>query len=239
MSTTNAAHKAEIAARKYATKFYLETVAEGKPLEPTDANLAQTPKDSTLRPRPECFEDIRRVLAEDYGVTLSPATIVLQAAEAYADEIEGRNHDAATIAKGESIRAAAAQLRAPARIDVGLVRQQRDWLLSLRADTPIELARMVKAGTEHFDGLVNLLDAMLDSAEGYTRPLEEVGELDRRIHIVERATGDGDNLYAFEDEDRAREFAERYPGAIVHEEILMNDCAAAQFLIDTAEDEPE
>jgi hypothetical protein len=74
-----------------------------------------------------------------------------------------------TIATGKSIRLAVSQLRTPGTIDVGLLRQQRDWLLSLDADSHIELAQLVKVGADLLDGLVNLLDAMLDSAEGYPR----------------------------------------------------------------------
>lgn len=116
------------------------------------------------------------LLVEEYDITLSPISIVLRAAEAYADEIERRRHDDATIAHGENIRAAVAQLRAPVTIDVELLRAQRDWMLSLQADTPAALALLVKAGGEYVDGVVNVLDAILDSVEGYATPLEWAGE---------------------------------------------------------------
>lgn len=224
------------ASRRYAMRFYLETVGKGKPLEPTDTNLDAVLKPISPPRSPSLFDHIRHVLDDEYEVRISPATIVFQAAEDYAAEMEGRRHDDATIHKGDEIRAAVAQLRTPAEVDVALARQQRDWLLSLRADTPAELGRLVKAGTHHYDGLVNLLDALLDSVEGYSLPLEWNIEVDRRIYIVERDTSDTDKLYAFEDEDRAREFASRYPKAILHEDVLMNHSAAGQFLIDTADE---
>jgi hypothetical protein len=65
------------------------------------------------------------------------------------------------------------------------------------------------------------------------------GSFPARVYIVERQTGDGDGLYAFVDCARAEDYANRYDGAVVHEEMLMNDSAAAQFLIDTSEDDPE
>jgi hypothetical protein len=77
-----------------------------------------------------------------------------------------------TVASSQSVNLAIAQLRTPGTIDVGLLRQQRDWLLSLDVDSPARLAQLVKAGAGHLDGLVNLLDAMLDSAEGYPTPGE-------------------------------------------------------------------
>ncbi|HXA55134.1 MAG TPA: hypothetical protein VNV37_09720 [Solirubrobacteraceae bacterium] len=82
---------------------------------------------------------------------------------------EQRMLEPAMIATGKSIRLAVTQLCIPGTIDVGLLRQQRDWLLSLNADSPVELAQPLSAGADHLDGLVNLLDAMLDSAEGYPR----------------------------------------------------------------------
>jgi hypothetical protein len=46
-------------------------------------------------------------------------------------------------------------------VDVALLRKQRDYLLTLRVeDHPIAVV----------EGLVNLLDAMLDNAEGYETP---------------------------------------------------------------------
>lgn len=104
----------------------------------------------------------------------SPMSIVLQAAEAHAEEVEGRHHDDATIAKSESIRVAVTRLRTPAKVDVRLLRQQRDWLLNLQADSPAELGRMVKTGAQYLDGIVNLLDTILDSEEGYAPPLQPV-----------------------------------------------------------------
>jgi hypothetical protein len=61
------------------------------------------------------------------------------------------------------------ELCIPGTIDVGLLRQQRDWLLSLDVDSPAQLTQLVNVGADYLDGLVNLLDAMLDSAEGYPR----------------------------------------------------------------------
>jgi hypothetical protein len=73
--------------------------------------------------------------------------------------------------EGETGRVVVADLRTPGTIDVGLLREQRDWLLSLAsAASPAEVAQLVKVDSGHLDGLVNLLDAMLDSAEGYPMP---------------------------------------------------------------------
>jgi hypothetical protein len=66
------------AGHKYARKFYLETAAQGKPLEPTDRNLAETLKTCALRPRPEWFPAIRRALAEEYGITVCVEEIIKQ-----------------------------------------------------------------------------------------------------------------------------------------------------------------
>jgi len=55
------------------------------------------------------------------------------------------------------------------------------------------------------------------------------------VWIVNR-TDEYDGVYVFTDEDRAREYAARHDGAVVGEEVVMNDSAAAQFLIDTADD---
>ncbi len=66
------------AAHRYARKFYLETVAQGKPLEPTDRNLAETLKTCALAPRPEWFPAIRRALAEEYGITVPVEEIIRQ-----------------------------------------------------------------------------------------------------------------------------------------------------------------
>ncbi len=83
-----------------------------------------------------------------------------------------------TIATGENVSPTVAQLCIPGTIDIGLLRQQRDWLLSLQADpSPARIAQLVKAGAGHLDGLGNLLDAMLDSAEGYPMPGEGLGQL--------------------------------------------------------------
>lgn len=80
-------------------------------------------------------------------------------------------HADPTTIKGETGRVVVSDLRTPGTIDVGLLRQQRDWLLSLGiAASPAEVAQLVKANSGHLDGLVNLLDAMLDSAEGYPTP---------------------------------------------------------------------
>jgi hypothetical protein len=59
------------------------------------------------------------------------------------------------------------------------------------------------------------------------------------IYIVEPKSGDGDGLYAFVDRARAEDYASRFHDAVVHEEMLMKDSAAAQFLIDTSGDDPE
>ncbi len=56
------------------------------------------------------------------------------------------------------------------------------------------------------------------------------------VWIVNR-TEEVDGLYVFEDEHRARDYASRYSDAVVSEEIVMNDSAAGQFLIDTADDD--
>lgn len=64
---------------------------------------------------------------------------------------------------------------------------------------------------------------------------------DRTLHHVwiVNCTDEVDGLYAFEDEHRARDFASRYADAVVSEEVVMNDSAAGQFLIDTADDDPD
>jgi len=160
----------DAAIRRYAAKFYIETAASATLGEPTDANLAAILDTGPRPPSADSYDAIRRVLADLYEVTLSPASIVLKAAEEHADHIEARRHDDATIAEGESIRAAAAQVRGTRGLDVGLLCEQRDWLLSLHAENPTELGRTIKAGTRHLDGLVNLLETLLDSAEGYALP---------------------------------------------------------------------
>ncbi len=78
MSTTTQVDKAEIAGPKYARKFYADTAAQGKPLEPTDRNLAETLKNCARRPRPEWFPAIRRVLADEYGITVRVEEIIQQ-----------------------------------------------------------------------------------------------------------------------------------------------------------------
>jgi hypothetical protein len=78
MSTATDTHKTEIASREYARKFHVETAARGKRLEPMDTNLAETLKDCALRPHPERFPSIRRVLADEYGITLWIERIIRQ-----------------------------------------------------------------------------------------------------------------------------------------------------------------
>jgi hypothetical protein len=80
MSTTPDPEKAAIAGRTYASKFYAETAALGKSLEPSNTNLAEILKGCALRPRPEWFPSIRRVLAEEYGITLWIEPIIRQGA---------------------------------------------------------------------------------------------------------------------------------------------------------------
>lgn len=58
------------------------------------------------------------------------------------------------------------------------------------------------------------------------------------VWIVNR-TDEYDGLYVFLDEHRARAYAERHDGAVIGEEVLMNDSAAAQFLLDTADEDTE
>jgi hypothetical protein len=73
--------------------------------------------------------------------------------------------------EGETGRVVVVDLRTPGTIDVGLLREQRDWLLSLAsAASPAKVAQLVKVDSGHLDGLVNMLDSMLDSAEGYPIP---------------------------------------------------------------------
>lgn len=74
--TTADPDKAKIAGRKYATKFYVETVLQGSPLEPTNANLAEILKDCALRPRAEWYDAIRRELALRYGVTVAVERLI-------------------------------------------------------------------------------------------------------------------------------------------------------------------
>jgi hypothetical protein len=47
-------------------------------------------------------------------------------------------------------------------VDVDLLREQRDWLLTVKLDVSRELRAR--------DGIVNLLDHVLDVAEGHARP---------------------------------------------------------------------
>lgn len=56
-------------AARYALLFYCQTTAQGKRLDLTDSNLAETLKRCGVAPHPACFPAIRRVLANDYGVT--------------------------------------------------------------------------------------------------------------------------------------------------------------------------
>lgn len=80
----------------------------------------------------------------------------------------------------------------------------------------------------------------LERGESLSRPITPAGvDHAERVYIVERQTGDGDGIYAFIAEDQAEEYANRYPGAVVHTEFLMNGSAGAQFLIDTHEEDPE
>lgn len=54
-------------------------------------------------------------------------------------------------------------------IDVGLLRKQRDTCLNI-------LSYRTKAGTkyaEHLEGIINLLDEMVDLAEGYKKNIGE------------------------------------------------------------------
>jgi hypothetical protein len=81
-----------------------------------------------------------------------------------------KENDPTTI-EGGTGRIVVSDLHTPGTIDVGLLRQQRDWLLRLgSAPSPVEVAQLVKSDSGDLDGLVNLLDAMLDSAEGYPTP---------------------------------------------------------------------
>lgn len=75
----------------------------------------------------------------------------------------------------ESGQVVVSDLHTPGTIDVGLLRRQRDWLLSLgSATSPAEIARLVTVNCGNLDGLLNLLDAMLDSAEGYPTRVPDI-----------------------------------------------------------------
>lgn len=78
MSANTQAAQFQKGGNKYATSFYVETAARGRPLEPTDRNLAETLKNCALRPRPEWFPAIRRALAEEYGITVRVEEIIQQ-----------------------------------------------------------------------------------------------------------------------------------------------------------------
>lgn len=56
------------------------------------------------------------------------------------------------------------------------------------------------------------------------------------VWVARRLFEEADGLYVFEDEHRARQFAERYPDAIISRSPVMNDSAAAQFLIDEGDE---
>jgi hypothetical protein len=54
------------------------------------------------------------------------------------------------------------------RLDVALLRRQRDWLLELTEDGEIETLHMVgEHRTDAAEGLVSLCDELLDQAEGF------------------------------------------------------------------------
>jgi hypothetical protein len=75
MNFSSDPHKAKIAGRRYATRFYVETVLRGKPLEPTNANLAEILK-GMLHGRPAWCDALRRELALRYGVTVAVERII-------------------------------------------------------------------------------------------------------------------------------------------------------------------
>jgi hypothetical protein len=67
---------------------------------------------------------------------------------------------------------------------------------------------------------------------------ERLMSTEHYVWIVNRLD-EVDGLYVFEGEHRARDFASRYADAVVSEEMVMNDSASAQFLIDTADDDAD
>ncbi|HWJ51513.1 MAG TPA: hypothetical protein VNR42_10855 [Solirubrobacteraceae bacterium] len=81
MTSTASPDKAKIAGRKYPTKFYVDTVLQGRPLEPTNANLAEVLKDCCPRPRPAWYDAIRRQLALRYGVTVAVERFIAHIAD--------------------------------------------------------------------------------------------------------------------------------------------------------------
>lgn len=166
-----------------------------------------------------------------------PLTIVLNAAMGYVDQIEGRQHADAVIAKGDRIRSAVEALQRPTQVDVSLARSQRDWLLRVQAAINTDDLAMPGDAQEQLDGIINLLDAILESLQGYSRALQATNAPTSHIYIVPRNTPEALRLYAFEDEDRAQEYADRHTNAVIYEEILMNHDAAGQFLINTAGEE--
>ncbi len=72
-------HKAKIAGRQYATRFYVETVSRGNPLEPTNANLVEILK-GRLHRCPAWCDALRRELALRYGVTVAVERIIAHVA---------------------------------------------------------------------------------------------------------------------------------------------------------------
>lgn len=58
------------------------------------------------------------------------------------------------------------------------------------------------------------------------------------VWIVNR-TEEYDPIYAFVDEEQAREYGARFPDAVVTEEVLMDRAAGAAFLVDTYEPDDE
>jgi hypothetical protein len=60
-------------------------------------------------------------------------------------------------------------------VDTALLRKQRDWLLYIQ-----EQVHKADKNTPALDGLINLLDEMLDIAEGYGLKVSITESLDRR-----------------------------------------------------------
>jgi hypothetical protein len=117
---------------------------------------------------------------------------------------------------------------------------------------PVGVYKKVDLGGPGEPGNVSELIELMSKIRGATRGTPE-GTIDAEISQLRGDLDDGsspahsvwvvncteevDGLYVFLEEDQAREHAARYgSGATVSQEIVMNGCAGAQFLIDTADE---
>lgn len=123
-------------------------------------------------------------------------------------------------------------LTAIVNIDTGLLRQQRDWLLgaSLCADVSVD----VTPDGEITDGLVNLLDALLDDAEGFSQPTPAPTRPEPRRSLSEPQTASEAPL----DEQR-RSFEEALPALAGQHEALPGLTALAEREDVTIQPQPD